>query len=304
MSIDNQIEGENTMSTVAEHVRHYFSPLGWRIVTNAIPNVIKIIMIGDDRSNLQETLGEAQLFARVVDSLSSESLLVQACLELLGTETSQPTSNDMTQLFQGIRDAIVMVTQSVPEKDSYAFKQILVQAASCIVQMYAETSGKNTSDKENGVLALVKTALTYNRNEWMAIVSAIPNATAAVMDADAAFTYNELFKESFQEAQHVSELLMNTQHDGTLARACIAWYCQMSEMPRVQWELEMKLQIIRDAVAVVEHKSREEAQWYRQFVFDASNSAAEAYAEREGISISEMETVVLARIRQALGISV
>lgn len=296
------------MSPVAEHIKQNFSPRGWPVVFNAITDVIKTMMISDAEynDNDDESLDEKKtMLHRVVTSLSSDNTFIQACLNIVEPSIDPlPASSEIPYFLQGIRDAVALIEHSLDDEDVYAFKDFIFEVANKAAQAYTEYYNARICDEQIGAMALIKTALFYNRKEWMTVVSAIPNATAAIMSADMTTNAMQSFKEGLQEAQKVSELLKGSSEQGILAQACLAWYRQMSEMPEAQWELEKKLQVIRDAAHIVEAKAEDEATWFKQLVFDTANHAAEAYAEQEGTPVSDKETAVLARIRQSLGISV
>lgn len=296
------------MSPVAEQIKQNFSPRGWPVVFNAISDAIKTMMICDAEYNDtdEESLDEKKaMLERVMSSLSSDNTFIHACLNVVELVLEPlPAADELPYFLQGIRDAVALIENALDDEDVYAFKDFIFEVANKAAQAYTEYYNARICDEQIGAMALIKTALLYSRKEWMTIVSAIPNATAAIMSADMTTNAMQSFKESLQEAQHVSELLKDSPEQGILAQACLAWYRQMSEMPESQWELEKKLQVIRDATHIVEAKAEDEATWFKQLVFNAANHAAEAYAEQQDTPVSDKETAVLARIRQALGISV
>lgn len=139
----------------------------------------------------------------------------------------------------------------------------------------------------------------FSEMEWLQIVSAIPNATAAVMMAD----YTDSMDEMSKEATEVSAGLQDNYPNNELVRSCIEWLDQDWNMAETRDNIGEMLAVLSKAVSVAERKATaEEVQGFKQFVYDACDKVSQAYAEREGVNVSEKEAQILSQIKAALAL--
>lgn len=144
------------------------------------------------------------------------------------------------------------------------------------------------------------TRADFTEQEWLMVVSALSNATGAVMMADVSGN-EDLRKESEAMIKGASELLRTNYKDNALILDSIRWVGEGENEVEIQSTIEEMLKTVQNAVAVVSSKAPfEEAQGYKQFLYDMAERTAKAYAERDGENISAEEAEILQQLKNTL----
>jgi hypothetical protein len=148
--------------------------------------------------------------------------------------------------------------------------------------------------KEQGLTGKVD----YTEQEWMTIVAALPNATAAVMMADATSV-----AEVNKEAAEVSSGLKQGYQENELINACLHWLEQDWNMAETRETTVEMLEVVKQAGSIVDGKAPvAEAQGFKQFILSMAEKTAHAFAEKAGKPVSDREAMVLDQLKAALGL--
>ncbi len=141
------------------------------------------------------------------------------------------------------------------------------------------------------------TRADYTPEEWAIISRSVANVVFVALMADVS-TIEELYQEGNVvyggldakiEANHDNELLLSMDREG-------------DDVPDPTDPVQ-SLEELKQFAAIVESKARpEEARGFKQFLYELANDVANAYAEQEGVNVSEKEAAMLEDVRVALGL--
>ncbi len=141
------------------------------------------------------------------------------------------------------------------------------------------------------------TKADYTAEEWGIISRSVANAVFVALMADVS-TVDELYHEGNVvyegldakiDANKDNELLMAMDKEG-------------DDFPDPD-DPAQSLEELRQLATILDAKApTEEAHGFKQFLYDLTQDVAGAYAEQEGVTISEKEAEMLAKVKAALSL--
>jgi hypothetical protein len=141
------------------------------------------------------------------------------------------------------------------------------------------------------------TKADYTPEEWAVISRSVANVVFVALMADVS-TVEELYQEGNVvyggldakiEANHDNELLLSMDREG-------------DDVPDPT-DPAQSLEELKQLAAIVDSKAQpEEAEGFKQFLYELAHDVANAYAEQEGSNVSEKEAAMLKDVRVALGL--
>lgn len=137
----------------------------------------------------------------------------------------------------------------------------------------------------------------YTPDEWRILSRAIANVVFVILMVDVT-SEQELFHEASVAYNRMDERMEEHKHNELL----MAMDKDRDDVPDPNDPVQA-LEEIRQAVAIIEEKATpKEKTGVTQFLYELAEEVAQAYAERDGISISDKEQAMLQQLQEALGI--